>query len=67
MELDGSTDKLLRSLARRRAVMRLSRSNANLLAGKIMLGELDSSDCVNFAYQDLRLGYEMAGKVVTDA
>lgn len=67
MELDASTDRLLRSLARERAIMRLSPSNANLLSRKIRSGEMDNSDWVNFVYQDLRLGYEMAGKVVTDA
>lgn len=65
--MDGSTDRLLRQLARNRAIMRLSRPNANLLSAKIICGELDNSDWVNFVYQDLRLGYEMAGKVVTDA
>ena len=44
--------------------MRLSRPNANLLSAKIRSGELDNTDWVNFTYQDLRLGYEMAGKVV---
>lgn len=56
-------DRLMR-LARQRAIMRLSRPNANLLSAKIRSGELDFSDWVNFIYQDLRLGYEMAGKVV---
>ena len=62
--MDAATDKRLRQLARDRAIMRLSRPNANLLSAKIRSGELDNSDWVNFAYQDLRLGYEMAGKVV---
>lgn len=60
--MDADTDKRLRHLARERAIMRLSRPNANLLSAKIRSGELDNSDWVNFAYQDLRLGYEMAGK-----
>ena len=62
--MDAATDKRLRQLARQRAIMRLSRPNANLLSAKIRSGELDNTDWVNFAYQDLRLGYEMAGKVV---
>ena len=62
--MNAATEKRLRQLARDRAIMRLSRPNANLLSAKIRSGELDNSDWVNFAYQDLRLGYEMAGKVV---
>lgn len=65
--MDADTDMRLRQLARNRAIMRLSRPNADLLSRKIRSGELDRSDWVNFAYQDLRLGYEMAGKVATDA
>ena len=60
--MDAATDKRLRQLARDRAIMRLSRPNANLLSAKIRSGELDKSDWVNFAYQDLRLGYEMTDK-----
>ena len=60
--MDADTDKRLRRLARERALMRLSSRNASLLSAKIRSGELDNSDWVNFAYQDLRLGYEMAGK-----
>lgn len=62
--MDTDADMRLRLLARSRAIMRLSRPNANLLSAKIRSGELDNSDWVNFIYQDLRLGYEMAGKVV---
>jgi len=62
--MDADTHYRLMRLARQRAIMRLSRPNANLLSAKIRSGELDNSDWVNFAYQDLRLGYEMAGKVV---
>lgn len=62
--MDADTDKRLRHLARERAIMRLSPSNANLLSRKIRSGELDNSDWVNFAYQDLRLGYGMASAQV---
>ena len=58
--MDADDDMRLRQLARNRAIMRLSRPNANLLSAKIICGELDNSDWVNCAYQDLRLGYEMA-------
>jgi len=62
--MDADTHDRLMHLARDRAIMRLSRPNANLLSAKIRSGELDNTDWVNFIYQDLRLGYEMAGKVV---
>jgi len=62
--MDTATHNHLMRFARERAIMRLSRPNANLLSAKIRSGELDSTDWVNFIYQDLRLGYEMAGKAV---
>jgi hypothetical protein len=52
----------MRMEARERALSRLSKSHANLMARPIRSGELDDTDMVGRIFSDLMRGYEMAKK-----
>jgi hypothetical protein len=47
-------------LARERALSRLSKSHANLMARPIRSGNMDNTDMVGRIFSDLVYGYEMA-------
>ncbi len=56
------TEYKMRVEARERALSRLSKSHANLMARPIRSGELDDTDTVGRTFSDLMRGYEMAKK-----
>jgi hypothetical protein len=56
------TEYKMRVEARERALSRLSKSHANLMARPIRSGELDDTDTVGRIFSDLMRGYEMAKK-----
>jgi hypothetical protein len=53
-------EQRLRVLARERALSRLSKSHANLMARPIRSGSMDDTDMVGRIFSDLVYGYEMA-------
>ena len=58
--IHADTEQRLRVLARERALSRLSKSHANLMARPIRSGNMDNTDMVGRIFSDLVYGYEMA-------